>query len=665
MSKQILRIAKPIKVGPFILPNRFVMGSMHTGLEGCQKKFNQLAKFYADRASGGAALLVTGGFSPNFQGRIQDEHCTIDTDEDIAAHKIITSAVHNEGGRILLQLLHAGRYSYHPHLVAPSPQKSPISRESPKELTSTEITQTIADYAETSRKALEAGYDGVEIMGSEGYLMSQFLADYTNHRTDEWGGNFKNRMRFPIAVTVAVRDALGDKGILSFRMSALDLVEGGMSEAEILQFAQVLESVGVDMLGTGIGWHESAVPTIAGTVPHAAFVKATASIKRVVSIPVVASNRINLPEVAEAVLENLQGDLISMARPFLADADFVSKALSKKEKEINVCIACNQACLDHYFNGQPISCLVNPRAVRELDFTNESAKYIKKVAIVGAGVSGISCALEAAKRGHEVTLFDAANRIGGQFWLAGKVPGKSDYLLAVEGFEAQLSAANVTLKLNKRVTVEFLKTQNFNEIVIASGVTPRQLDIPGANDPRVVGYTEILNGTKTAGKNVIVIGGGGIGHDVSLFLSHGKRIEQSEIEAFNSHWGIGKQRNPVPAKRNVTMLKRSEGRFGKTLGKSTGWILRQELRDFGVKQMSEVVYNCVKDDGLEVHTSGEVFTLPADTIVVCVGQLSETSLANELSEQGIDYHMIGGALSATNLDAKRSIDEGARLGNML
>ena len=657
--------AQQIKVGPFILPNRFVMGSMHTGLEGDQDKFNQLAKFYADRASGGAALIITGGFSPNFQGRIQDENCTIDTEEDIIAHKIITSAVHQAGGRILLQLLHAGRYSYHPHQVAPSPQKSPINREIPKELTGMEIMKTIEDYAETTRKALEAGYDGIEIMGSEGYLMSQFLASYTNHRTDEWGGDFENRMRFPIAVTAAVREVLGNKGILSFRMSALELVEGGMSHSEILQFAQALEFVGTDMLSTGIGWHESPVPTIAGTVPHAAFAKAAAAIKQVVSIPVVASNRINLPEVAEAILENGQGDLISMARPFLADSEFVAKALGGKEKEINVCIACNQACLDHYFINQPISCLVNPRAARELEFTNKPAEHSKSVAVVGAGVAGISCALEAAKRGHQVTLFDASDRIGGQLWLAGQVPGKEDYLLAIDGFEAQLSAANVTMKLNNYVTANLLKSQNFDEIVIASGIRPRQLNIPGGDDPRVVGYTEILNGTKVAGENVIVIGGGGIGHDVSIFLSHGKHGNKSKIEAFYSHWGIGEKRNLVPAKRNVTMLKRSEGRFGKTLGKSTGWIVRQELRDFGVKQMGEVSYKCVNENGLEVETSNAVLTLPADTIVVCAGQISDTRLENDLKKQGIDYHIIGGALLADKLDAKRSIDEGARLGNKL
>ena len=658
-------LAQPLKVGPFTLPNRFVMGSMHTGLEGHQDKFNQLAKFYAERAAGGASLIITGGFSPNFEGRIQDEHCTIDTKEDIAAHKIITSAVHDAGGRILLQLLHAGRYSYHIHQVAPSPQKSPINRQTPKELTSKEINKTIEDYAKTTEKAIEAGYDGIEIMGSEGYLISQFLAAYTNHRTDEWGGNFVSRMRFPISVAVAVRKALGKNRLLSFRMSALDLVEGGMSNAEVLQLAKALETVGTDMLGTGIGWHESAVPTIAGVVPHAAFAKATAAIKKVVSIPVVASNRINIPEVAETVLKNGQGDLISMARPFLADADFVSKALGGKKKQINVCIACNQACLDHYFVNQPISCLVNPRAARELEFTNEKAKHSKTISVVGAGVAGISCALEAAKRGHKVTLFDLADRIGGQFLLAGRVPGKSDYLRAIDGFEAQLDKVNVEVKLNQCITVDFLKTLNSDEIVIASGITPRLLDIPGSDDPRVVGYTEILNGTITAGKNVIVIGGGGIGHDVSLFLSYSEDRNLSDIEAFNNRWGIGKERNIITAKRNVTMLKRSEGRFGKSLGKSTGWILRQELRDFGVKQMDEVTYNCVNKDGLEVNTRDTILTLPADTIIVCAGQISKNSLSKELKEQGIRHHIIGGAFLAKELDAKRSIDEGARLGNRL
>lgn len=665
------RAASPIRVGGVTLPNRYLMGSMHTGLEGHQDRFGQLGRFYADRAAGGAALIVTGGFSPNVAGRIQDEDCTLDDQADIDAHRIVTSEVHAAGGRILLQLLHAGRYSYHAAPVAPSPIKSPINRETPAELTHEDILQTIEDYAATSRRALEAGYDGVEVMGSEGYLMSQFLAEYTNHRTDQWGGSWEKRLRFPVAVTRAVREALGPGAILSFRMSAVDLIEGGMTDDQILDLARALEEAGADMLGTGVGWHESAVPTIAGIVPHAAFADAMKAIRRVVSIPVVASNRINLPEVAEAVLEAGQGDLISMARPFLADADFVAKAFDGRREQITVCIACNQACLDHYFTGEPITCLVNPRAARETEFTDEPAPRVKSVAVVGAGVAGIACALEARKRGHDVTLFDAADRIGGQLRLAGRIPGKEDYLLAIQGFEAQLEAAGVTLALGRPVeaatlTAGTVAEGGFDEIVLSTGVVPRPLDVPGSDSPKVVGYTEVLNGTVTPGRRVAIIGAGGIGHDVALFLAHAHREGVSEIEAFNAHWGIGGTRAPAPPVREITMLKRSEGRFGRTLGKSTGWILRQELRDFGVRQIANVTYDRIDGDGIRILTdTGEAETIPADTIVVCAGQLSNQGLAEALRQRGRPFHLIGGARLAGELDAKRAIDEGARLGNRL
>lgn len=665
MSAIVLPSAKPIKVGTAVLSNRYVMGSMHTGLEGHQSKFAQLGRFYAERAAGGAALIVTGGFSPNIAGRIKDEHCTIDTQQDIDAHKLITSQVHAAGGKILLQLLHAGRYAYHSAQVAPTAIKSPINRDAPVELSHDDIVRTIEDYAVAAKRALEAGYDGVEVMGSEGYLMSQFLAAYTNHREDEWGGSWENRLRFPLAVTRAVREALGHQAILSFRMSAVDLIDGGMTDKQVLDLAKGLEEAGADMLGTGVGWHESTVPTIAGVVPHAAFADAMRAIKKVVSIPVVASNRINLPEVADAVIEGGQGDLISMARPFLADAEFVNKAFEGRKDQINVCIACNQACLDHYFTDEPISCLVNPRAAREGEFSDEPVALGKKVAVVGAGVAGIACALEAARRGHDVTLFEASDRIGGQLWLASKVPGKADYLRAIEGFDAQLAAAGVKIALGNRIDAQTLIDAGFDEIVVSTGIEPRKLDIPGADGPNVVGYTDVLSGKVVPGKRVAIIGGGGIGHDVALFLAHGNSEGLSEIEAFNKHWGIGQERSPQPAVRDVTMLKRSDGRFGKTLGKSTGWILRQELKDWGVKQMSGVIYDRIDAHGIHILLGDSEMMVEADTIVVCAGQVSNSELAQQLEQRGVGFHLIGGAHLAGELDAKRAIEHGTRVGNLL
>ncbi|MEI4196450.1 FAD-dependent oxidoreductase [Roseovarius sp. E0-M6] len=665
MNSAVPGTLDPIKIGNTTLPNRFVMGSMHTGLEGHDGGFEALGRFYAERAKAGCALVVTGGFSPNFAGRIKDVHCTIDGKGDIEAHRKITSHVHEAGGRILLQLLHAGRYSYHPAPVAPSPLKSPLNRDVPAELSETEILQTIEDYAETARRALLAGYDGIEIMGSEGYLISQFLAERTNKRVDDWGGSFDNRMRFPLLVTRAVREALGDAGMLGFRMSALDLVEGGMTKDEILTLAQGLEEAGADLLGTGVGWHESAVPTIAGAVPHGAFADAMKAIKETVSIPVAASNRINLPETAEEIIGGGYADLIYMARPFLADAEFVAKYAGGRRAELNICIACNQACLDHYFSGQPISCLVNPRAAREQEFQDVPATAPLQVAIVGAGVAGIACALEAAKRGHQVTLFDGAERIGGQLKLAAVVPGKTDYGLAIDGFEAQLRAAGVDVRLGHWITAEELASAGFDEIVLSTGITARELDLPGADGENVVSYTDVLNGTRQAGPRVVIIGAGGIGHDVALFLSHGEFKELSEKEAFAAQWGVGREAAPAPAAREVTMLKRSDGRFGKTLGKTTGWILRQELRDCGVQQFGNVTYQKIDANGIDILVDNAPMRIDADTIVVCAGQLENDTLSQRLMELGCSFHVIGGAKLALELDAKRAIDEGARLGNRL
>ncbi len=664
MTETASLLSRPIKLGGHLLPNRFVMGSMHTGLEGRPDLFDRLARFYAERAKGGAALIVTGGFSMNLAGRIKDHPCTLTSEAEALPHRQITEAVHQAGGRILLQLLHAGRYGYHSAIVAPSAIKSPINRDAPQELSEAEILETIQDYARSTRLALEAGYDGVEVMGSEGYLISQFLAERTNHRSDDWGGTFVNRLRFPRAVTRAVREALGTGPILSFRMSAADLIDNSLSDDEVIDLALAVEEEGADCISTGIGWHESAVPTIAGVVPHAAFGQATKRIKQAVSIPVIASNRINLPETAERVLAEGMGDLVSMARPFLADPAFARKMLDGAGDRITLCIGCNQACLDHYFTDQVITCLVNPRAVQEESYTAGPAKTPKRVAVIGAGVAGIACALEASRRGHQVTLFDQAERIGGQFLLAAEIPGKADYGRAMETFAEQLEAAGVALRLGQAVEADAIAAGGFDVAVVATGVTPRPLDIPGADHPKVAGYSEVLDGRRIAGERVLVIGGGGIGHDVALFLAHPEQ-RMTELEAFQKHWGIGRARAPAPAARQVTMLKRSPGRFGRGLGKSTGWILRQELKDFGVTQLAEVTYKRIDDAGLHIQCEGRDEVLEADTIVVCAGQLSQDHLAEDLTRSGLPVQVVGGARLAGELDAKRAMEEGTRVGNSL
>lgn len=664
-SQRHWSLLQPIKVGAVTLPNRFVMGSMHTGFEAHSEKFDELARFYADRARGGVALIVTGGFAPNFAGRMLDEPGTLEREDQVAPHKLITEAVHQAGGRIILQILHSGRYGYHPAIVAPSPIKSPINRDTPRMLSSDEVRQTIADYANMANLALVAGYDGVEVMGSEGYLISEFLALRTNKRDDEWGGSLENRARFPLETVRAVRAALGPEKILSYRISALELIEGGLADDEVLWLAKEVEKAGADCLSTGIGWHEATTPTISGAVPHAAFAEATKRLKSAVSIPVTASNRINLPQTAEALVAEGAADLISMARPFLADPDFVAKLHQGRPDLINICIACNQACLDHYFTGRLISCVVNPRAARETEFTDERTERPKRVAVLGAGVAGIVAALEAARRGNIVTLYEAAPHIGGQLQLAARVPGKQDYGLAIAGFRNQLDELGVDIRLGRRVGLEELVRENFDDVIVSTGVQARQLDIPGANDPRVVGYTEILDGTVEAGKSVVVIGGGGIGHDVALFLAKGDSHGVASIEEFERHWGVKESRQPPPPSRSVVMVKRSPGAFGKTLGKSTGWILRQELKDFSVRQIAGATYLKIDEAGLHIEVEGRAEALPADTIVVCAGQTSVRGVADELEARGQTVHIVGGAKLAGELDAKRAIDEGARIGNSL
>jgi 2,4-dienoyl-CoA reductase (NADPH2) len=657
-------LLQAIRVGSVELSSRIVMGSMHTGLESHPERFDELGRFYAERAKGGTGLIVTGGFAPNFAGRMKNEPGTFEHSDQIAAHKKIVEPVHRAGGRILLQILHAGRYGYHPAIVAPSPIKSPINRDAPAELTPSQIEETIRNYATTAGLAIEAGYDGVEIMGSEGYLISEFLAPRTNHRSDAWGGSLESRARFPLAVVRAVRAAIGD-AIISYRISALDLVEGGLTQDETIWLAKHIEQAGADCLSTGIGWHEAPIPTIAGSVPHAAFIESTRRLKEAVSIPVTASNRINLPQDAARIIAEGSADLISMARPLLADPEFVNKIARGRPDLVNVCIACNQACLDHYFTDQVITCLVNPRAAREREFSDETTPTPKRVAVVGAGVAGIAAALEAARRGHHVTLFETASEIGGQFALAANIPGKEDYGLAVENYRSQLAECGVDTRTDCAVDPDALKRAGFDEIIISTGVSPRAFDIPGANDPRVVDYVSILDGTVTAGERVIIVGGGGIGHDVALFLAMDSKGRRQTRDEFFARWGINGPASAHPARRNITMVKRSDGPFGRTLGKSTGWILRQELKDLKVRQIAGARYLKIDDHGLHIALPDRNEVLPADTIVVCAGQESDRRIGDEIDANGRPVHVIGGARLAGDLDAKRAIYEGAILGNRI
>ena len=549
--------------------------------------------------------------------------------------------------------------------AASSAVKSPINKDVPRELSDGEIEQTIDDYARAARLAKKAGYDGVEIMGSEGYLISQFLATHTNLREDRWGGELTNRARFPLSVVRAVRAATGADFLIVYRISSLDLIATGLDNDEVIWLAQQIAAAGADCLSSGIGWHEAPIPTIAGVVPHAAFVEATARLKQAVAIPVTASNRINLPEVAERILSSDSADLISMARPLLADAAFVRKLSEGRADLINLCIACNQACLDHYFTDRVITCVVNPRAAREGSFTDDRADRQKRIAVVGAGVAGLACALEAARKGHAVTLYDGAPEIGGQLRLASRVPGKEDYARALRGFQRQLHDMNVAFRLGCNVTAAAIAAESYDDIVIATGVKPVKLEIAGAGDARVVGYTEILNRSVIAGRNVVIIGGGGIGHDVALFLAHDDDHDATDVAAFERRWGIKGTPTPRLSGRAITMVKRSPGAFGRTLGKSTGWIVRQELRDFGVKQIAGATYPGIEPEGLAISVEGWKQTLPADTIVVCAGQQPNRSLADALLALGRTVHIIGGARLASELDAKRAIDEGARRGNSI
>ena len=665
---QFPHLFAPLDLGHVTLPNRVLMGSMHTNLEE-RGDWNAVAEFYAERARGGVALMVTGGMAPNSEGGVFPGAAGLFSPEDIAHHKIITERVHEAGGRIAMQILHAGRYAYGPECVAPSAIKSPISPFPPKELDEAGIEKQIADIAIAAARAREAGYDGVEVMGSEGYFLNQFLVRHTNKRTDAWGGSFENRMRLPVEVMKRVRAAVGDDFIVIFRISLIDLVPDGSTWDEVVTLAKAIEAAGASMINTGIGWHEARVPTIATSVPRAAFTWLTGRLRPEVSIPVITSNRINTPGVAEEVLASGSADMISMARPFLADPDFVNKAQTGRATEIAPCIACNQACLDHTFQGKVSSCLVNPRAGHETEIVITPTASPKTIAVVGAGPAGLSAAITAAHRGHKVTLFDRADEIGGQLTMARAVPGKEEFHGLTDWFATMVAKTGVTLQLNTEATAETLT--DFDEVIIATGVQPRDPEIP-VEGGQVVSYIDILKGRVTAGPRVAIIGAGGIGFDVAEFLT----VDDSptlDLEDWKREWGVGDpaqtpgglaEPHPEPPTRAVTLLQRKREKLGRHLGKTTGWIHRAALQMKNVQMIGGVNYERITDQGLHV-SYGEARENPgviaADTVVLCAGQLPERSLADTLIAAGRSPHIIGGADVAAELDAKRAIDQGTRL----
>ena len=662
----------PLDLGFTTLKNRVLMGSMHTGLEET-KDWNRVAEFYAARARGQAALIVTGGMSPSKEGGVFPGAAGLFSDEDIANHKIVTDRVHEADGKIAMQILHAGRYAYGPECVSASAIKSPISPFPPKELDEEGIEKQINDFIIAATRAKEAGYDGVEIMGSEGYFINQFLVTHTNKRTDRWGGSYENRMRLPVEIVRRVREAVGTDFIIIYRLSMIDLVPNGSTFDEVVQLAQAIEAAGATIINTGIGWHEARIPTIATSVPRAAFAWVTKKLMGKVSIPVITSNRINTPAVAEDVIASGAADMVSMARPFLADEDFVSKAMAGNADHIAPCIACNQACLDHTFGGKMTSCLVNPRACHETELTIAPTSAPKKIAIVGAGPAGLSTAITAAERGHAVTLFDRADQIGGQLNMAKQVPGKEEFWGLVDWYRVMLQESGVDVKLNTEVSSDDLT--GFDEVIIATGVIPRDPGIPGQDAPNVLSYIDVLRDKAEVGKRVAIIGAGGIGFDVAEALVHEGVSPTEDLEAWKEEWGVGDPSEtrgglapsgpqPDAPAREVTLLQRKASKHGKGLGKTTGWIHRAALKMKNVKMVGGVNYERVEEGGLYV-SFGDARENPqlieVDTIVLCAGQLPERSLADALEAKGVACHVIGGADVAAELDAKRAINQGTRL----
>ena len=658
---------RPLTVGHLTLPNRVLMGSMHTNLEEAPNGFERLAAFYAERARAGVSLIVTGGIAPNAEGAVFQGANALTEESQVAKHRHVVDAVHAAGGHLCMQILHAGRYAYSPELVAPSVLQAPINPFTPRALSSDEVEQQIADYVRCATLAQQAGYDGVEVMGSEGYLINQFICRRTNQRDDDWGGDFERRMRFPVEIVKRIRQAVGERFLLIFRLSMIDLVEEGSSWEEVVQLGQAIEAAGANVINTGIGWHEARVPTIVTSVPRAAFTEVTRRIRAALSIPLITTNRINMPEVAERVLAEGHADMVSMARPFLADPEWVRKAEAGLAKEINTCIACNQACLDHTFMGKLTSCLVNPRACHETEITLAPAQTPKRVAVVGGGPAGLATAVAAASRGHAVVLFERRSELGGQFNYARKIPGKEEFNETLRYFRVMLEKHAVDVRLNTEATVGALA--DFDEIVIATGVVPRELALPGADHPSVLSYADAIEQPERVGKRVAVIGAGGIGFDVSELLSH-EGHPTMEVTAWCDEWGVdlavgerGGLKAPQPPRspRSIVMLQRKSSKPGKNLGKTTGWVHRASLKQRGVETLTGCEYVRIDDAGLHIRREGQEQVVEVDTIVVCAGQESVRDLISPLAQAGSRVHVIGGADEAAELDAKRAIDQGTRL----
>ncbi len=670
MHTKYSKLLEPLDLGFTTLKNRVLMGSMHTGLEEEKNGYDRMAAYFAERAKGGVGLIVTGGIAPNRAGWVGPFSSKLSDKKTANKHKKITKAVHDNGGKICMQILHTGRYGYHPFLVAPSGIKSPITPFKPWVLSKNGINRTIRDFVKCAQLAQYAGYDGVEIMGSEGYLINQFIVKKTNKRTDEYGGSYENRIKFPLEIIRSVRESVGEKFIIIYRLSMLDLVKDGSSWEEVVHLAKEVEKAGATIINTGIGWHEARIPTIATMVPRGAFSWVTKKMMGQVKIPLITTNRINTPELANKILEDGHADMISMARPFLADPFFVNKAEQDKADEINTCIGCNQACLDHVFKRKIASCLVNPQACHETELVYHPTKSPKNIAVVGAGPAGLAFSSVAAERGHRVTLFEASNEIGGQFNIAKQIPGKEEFYETLRYFSKRIENAAIDLKLNTRVDAKDLK--DFDLVVLSTGIKPRQLSIEGIDHPKVLSYLDVLKDKKEVGEKVAIIGAGGIGFDVAEYLTHKGESTALNVESFLREWGIDHSLNsrggiegvePVVAEspRKIFLMQRKESKIGAGLGKTTGWVHRLSLKSKNAKMINAVEYNKIDDDGLHYTRRGEKHVLAVDHVIVCAGQLSNNELFEPLQKIGVNVHLIGGADLALELDAKHAINQGSRL----
>jgi len=668
------KLFTPLDLGHVTLPNRILMGSMHTGLEDKAGDYDKLAAYFAERARGGVGLMVTGGIAPSIQGWLKPFGGRLTMPWHKPRHRKLTRAVHAEGGHICLQILHAGRYGYHPLSVAPSRIKSPITPFTPRALSSRGVERTIGDFVRCARLAQDAGYDGVEVMGSEGYLINQFIAARTNQRNDAWGGDATRRMRLPVEIVRRTREAVGRDFIIIYRLSMLDLVEGGQDWSEIVTLAKAIEAAGASIINTGIGWHEARVPTIVTSVPRAGFAWVTKKLKGEVAIPLIATNRINMPEVAERILADGEADMVSMARPLLADPEWPNKARAGRSERINTCIACNQACLDHVFQNRRASCLVNPRACHETELRIEPASARKRIVVIGAGPAGMACASTLGQRGHAVTLIDRATEIGGQFNYAKQIPGKEEFHETLRYFRHQLSEHGVDVQLGRIADATSLRAAGYDEVVIATGITPRTVSFPGSDDPRVLSYIDVLARHCQVGANVAIIGAGGIGFDVAEYLVEHEPSPTTDIARWTREWGVDMQlaqrgglqpAQPEPPARKIWLLQRTDGRLGARLNKTTGWVHRATLKGKHVQMLGHVIYQRFDDQGLHISIDGAPQILPVDHVVVCAGQEPDRRLADELIAAGLKVHVIGGADLAAELDAKRAIAQGTRLASTL